>query len=103
MSKVSVSDFIIAVSDLIEAQSSELQKSWSEFFDKERSKNVKLFFKIGLIAVFSFLILLGFITFLYATYLLLSKFIPQYLAVYIISGLFFIITLFLGMKIKNDS
>lgn len=101
MSKVTVSDFILALSDLIEAQSKELQKEWSAFFDVQRKKFQLTFASLAFFIVFAFLIIFGIVSFAYASFLLLKIFMPSFVAMYVISAFFFIVAYFVVKRTKN--
>jgi uncharacterized membrane protein len=102
MSKVTISDFILAISDLIEAQSKELQKEWGEFFEKQRRGIKNTFASLSLIIVFAFLLLFGFLAFAFATYKLLAIFMPDFAAMYIISIFFFVVAFIIFKSTKNE-
>jgi len=102
MSKVTISDFLLAVSDLIEAQSAALREEWSEFFKNERKKLNVLSKNFVFLAVFGVMFVLGFSVFCFGLYMLLSKYIPNYIAAFIISILFFIAAIYFAKRVKNE-
>ena len=97
MSKVTISDFVIALCDLAEAESRALQKSVQIFLASERQALVHTILRsgwaIGLIgaAVVSMLVALGFIT--WGGYILCVVYISPLAAPFIIGALWLLFAL----------
>jgi hypothetical protein len=102
MSKVTISDFLLAVSDLIEAQSNALKQEWSGFFKEERKKLNYLSKNFAFYFVFAVLFVLGFSVFCFGLYKLLEKFMPDFIALFVISFIFFIAAFIFAKSIKNE-
>jgi hypothetical protein len=100
--KVTLSDFILAVSDLVEVQSKELQKEWRAFFENERKAFYKTFKKLIIFTFAMSAMFFGFLLFLYGTYILLLTFIPKFVAIYIISFAMFVVSFLIFLKSKDE-
>ncbi len=106
--KVTISDFIIAFFDLLEAEVKAFKEGSEEFLEKEYKNFQKTVFKSSLsilgIVMVGILFFFGILAFSFGAFLILNKYFSVIWSLFILSVLFFIfaIILLIILKKKNE-
>lgn len=106
--KVTVSDFIIAFFDLLEAEVRAFKEGSEEFLEKEYRNFQKTVFKSSLsilgVTIVGILFFLAILSFSFAAFLVLNKYFSVIVSLFILSVLFFVfaIILLIVLKKKNE-
>ncbi len=106
--KVTVSDFIIAFFDLLEAEVRAFKEGSEEFLEKEYRNFQKTVFKSSLsilgVTIVGILFFLAILSFSLAAFLVMNKYFSVIVSLFILSVLFFVfaIILLIVLKKKNE-
>ncbi len=103
--KVTISDFILAFFDLVEAEVRALKEGSEEFLENEYKKFQKTIFKSSLSVlgsvVVGILFFIAILSFAFGLFLLLNKFLNIIISFFIVSLIFFIIGFILLYYLKK--